>query len=134
MLNQIVLVGRLTRAPELRYTPDNTPVCTIRLAVNRDRGEITDFVDVVAWRQTAEFVNKYFDKGNMIVVTGRLQMRDWQDKDGNKRTTAEVVADRVYFAESRKTDAAPPAPERPANRAQGSRSLTMRTPANCRFN
>lgn len=114
-------MGRLTKDPELRYTPDNTPVCTIRIAVNRDRGEATDFIDVVAWRQTGEFVSKYFDKGSMIVATGRLQMRDWTDKDGNKRTTAEVVADRVYFAESRRSDAAPTArgDERPIDVTPG---------------
>ena len=109
MLNHIVLMGRLTRDPELRYTQSQIPVASFRIAVDRDfgRGEDrqTDFIDVVAWRSTGEFVNKYFHKGSMIVVSGRLQMRDWQDKDGNRRTSAEVVADNVYFGESAKRDA-----------------------------
>ncbi|HIT30558.1 MAG TPA: single-stranded DNA-binding protein [Candidatus Scatomorpha stercoravium] len=108
MLNHIVLMGRLTRDPELRYTQSQIPVASFRIAVDRDfgRGEDrqTDFIDVVAWRSTGEFVNKYFHKGSMIVVSGRLQMRDWQDKDGNRRTSAEVVADNVYFGESAKRD------------------------------
>ena len=106
MLNHIVLMGRLTRDPELRYTQSQIPVASFRIAVDRDfgRGEDrqTDFIDVVAWRSTGEFVNKYFHKGSMIVVSGRLQMRDWQDKDGNKRTSAEVVADNVYFGDSKR--------------------------------
>ena len=104
MLNHIVLMGRLTRDVELRYTQSQIPVASFRIAVDRDfgRGEEkqTDFIDVTAWRQTAEFVSKYFQKGRMIVVSGRLQMRDWTDKDGNKRTSAEVVADNVYFGDS----------------------------------
>lgn len=108
MLNHIVLMGRLTRDPELRYTSSNVPVASFRIAVDRDfgRGENgekqTDFIDVVAWRQTGEFVSKYFAKGSMAVVSGRLQMRDWTDRDGNKRTSAEVVADNVYFGDSKK--------------------------------
>ena len=106
MLNHIVLMGRLTRDPELRYTQSQIPVASIRIAVDRDfgRGEErqTDFIDVTAWRQTAEFVSKYFQKGRMIVVSGRLQMRDWTDKDGNKRRSAEVVADNVYFGDSKR--------------------------------
>ena len=108
MLNHIVLMGRLTRDPELRYTQSQIPVASFRIAVDRDfgRGEDrqTDFIDVVAWRSTGEFVNKYFHKGSMIVVSGRLQMRDWQDKDGNKRTSAEVVADNVYFGDSNRRE------------------------------
>ena len=108
MLNHIVLMGRLTRDPELRYTQSQIPVASMRIAVDRDfnRGEErqTDFIDIVAWRHTAEFVSKYFHKGSMIVVSGRLQMRDWTDKDGNKRTSAEVVADNVYFGESARRD------------------------------
>ncbi len=108
MLNHIVLMGRLTRDPELRYTQSQIPVASMRIAVDRDfgRGEDrqTDFIDIVAWRQTAEFVSKYFHKGSMMVVSGRLQMRDWTDKDGNKRTSAEVVADNVYFGESARRD------------------------------
>ena len=109
MLNHIVLMGRLTRDPELRYTQSQLSVTSFRIAVDRDYGRTgeerqTDFIDIVAWRQTAEFVNKYFHKGSMIVVSGRLQMRDWQDKDGNRRTSAEVVADNVYFGESARRD------------------------------
>ena len=110
MLNHIVLMGRLTRDPELRYTASNVPVASFRIAVDRDfgRGENgekqTDFIDVVAWRQTGEFVSKYFTKGSMAVVSGRLQMRDWTDRDGNKRTSAEVVADNVYFGDSKRRD------------------------------
>ncbi|MBR6113729.1 MAG: single-stranded DNA-binding protein [Oscillospiraceae bacterium] len=110
MLNHIVLMGRLVRDPELRYTSANVPVASVRIAVDRDfgRGEggerQADFIDVVAWRQTGEFVSKYFTKGSMIVVSGRLQMRDWTDRDGNKRTSAEVVADNVYFGDSKRRE------------------------------
>ena len=109
MLNQIVLMGRLVRDPELRYTQSQTPVASFRIAVDReytgrDGGERqADFIDIVAWRQSAEFVHKYFTKGSMVIVTGRLQMRDWTDKEGNKRTSAEVVADRVMFGESKRS-------------------------------
>jgi single-strand DNA-binding protein len=108
MLNHITLMGRLTRDPELRYTQSGTPVASFSLAVDRDfssrdGGERqTDFIDIVAWRQTGEFVSKYFTKGSMAVVSGRLQIRDWQDKDGNKRRSAEVVAENVYFGESKR--------------------------------
>ena len=108
MLNHIVLMGRLTKDPELRYTGSQIPVASFRLAVDRDFGnretgeKQADFIDVVAWRQTGEFVSKYFTKGRMAVVSGRLQMRDWQDRDGNKRTSYEVVADNVYFGDSNK--------------------------------
>ena len=108
MLNKIFLMGRLARDPELRRTQSGTPVVSFRLAVDRDfkdkaTGErSTDWIDVVAWRQTAEFVSRYFTKGRMAVVEGRLQMRDWTDKEGNKRTTAEVVADNVYFGDSKR--------------------------------
>ena len=103
MLNRIILMGRLARDPELRHTQTGTPVASFRLAVDRDfkdktTGEkATDWIDVVAWRQTAEFVSRFLTKGRMAVVEGRLQMRDWTDRDGNKRTSAEVVADNVYF-------------------------------------
>ena len=111
MLNHIVIMGRLTRDPELRYTQSQIPVASFRVAVDRDfgRGEErqTDFIDCVAWRSTGEFVSKYFQKGSMAVVSGRLQMRDWTDKDGNKRTSAEVVADNVYFSESKRRDGDP---------------------------
>lgn len=106
MLNKIFIMGRLTRDPELRRTQSGTPVTSFSLAVDRDfksqSGEKeTDFIDVVAWRSTAEFVAKYFTKGRMAVVEGRLQIRDWQDRDGNKRRSAEVIADNVYFGDSR---------------------------------
>lgn len=109
MLNHIVVMGRLTRDPELRRTGSGIAVTSFTLAVDRDfsskdSGEKeTDFIDIVAWRQTGEFVSKYFSKGRMAVVSGRLQIRGWTDKDGNKRRTAEIVADNVYFGDS-KTD------------------------------
>ncbi len=111
MLNKIFLMGRLTRDPELRRTQSGTAVASFSLAVDRDfkdkeTGErATDFIDVVAWRQTGEFVSRYFTKGRMAVVEGRLQIRSWTDKDGNNRRTAEVVADQVYFGDSKKDDA-----------------------------
>ncbi len=110
MLNHIVIMGRLTRDPEIRYTQSQTPVVSFTVAVDRDFGgrdggeKQTDFIDCVAWRSTAEFVSKYFHKGSMTVVSGRLQIRDWQDRDGNKRRSAEIVADNVYFGESRRRD------------------------------
>lgn len=110
MLNHIIIMGRLTRDPELRNTQSQTPVASFTLAVdrdfaNRDSGERqTDFIDCVAWRQTGEFVSKYFTKGGMAVVSGRLQLRDWTDRDGNKRRSAEVVADNVYFGESKRRE------------------------------
>ena len=105
MLNRIVIMGRLTRDPELRRTQNGTSVTSVRLAVDRDfksqdGTKQADFFDVVAWRQTAEFVSKYFTKGRMAIVEGRLQSRDWQDKDGNKRTSIEIVADNFYFGDS----------------------------------
>ena len=110
MLNKIFIMGRLTRDPELRRTNSGTAVTSFTLAVDRDFKNAdgtkeTDFVDCVVWRQTAEFVSKYFSKGRMAVVEGRLQMRDWQDKDGNKRRNAEVIADNVYFGDSRSDNA-----------------------------
>ena len=110
MLNHIVIMGRLTRDPELRYTQSQTPVASFTLAVDRDFGgrdggeKQTDFIDCVAWRQTAEFVSKYFTKGSMAVVSGRLQIRDWSDRDGGKRRSAEVVVDNMYFGESKRRD------------------------------
>ena len=109
MLNHIDLMGRLTRDPELRYTQSGTPVASFRLAVDRDFGnketgeKQTDFIDIVAWRTTGEFAAKYFVKGSLVAVSGRLQMRDWTDKEGNKRTGAEVVAENVYFGESKRS-------------------------------
>lgn len=110
MLNHIVLMGRLTRDPELRRTGSGVAVASFTLAVDRDYAaqgaeKETDFVDIVAWRNTAEFVSKYFTKGRMAVVTGRLQIRNWQDKEGNKRRSAEVVADNVYFGDSKRDSA-----------------------------
>ena len=108
MLNRIIIMGRLARDPELRHTQTGTPVATFRLAVDRDfkdknTGErATDWIDVVAWRGTGEFVSRYLAKGRLAVVEGRLQMREWTDKDGNRRTTAEVVAENVYFGDSRR--------------------------------
>ena len=110
MLNRIILMGRLTRDPELRHTQTGTPVASFSLAVDRDfkdktTGEkSTDFIDIVAWRQTAEFVSRFFTKGRMAVVEGRLQIRDWTDKDGGKRRSAEVVVDNVYFGESKRRE------------------------------
>ncbi len=108
MLNHIVIMGRLTRDPELRRTGSGIAVASFSVAVDRDFGgrdggeKETDFIDCVAWRQTGEFVSKYFTKGRMIVVSGRLQIRSWTDKEGNKRRTAEVVADNCYFGDSKR--------------------------------
>ena len=108
MLNHITIMGRLTRDPELRRTGSGIAVASFSVAVDRDFGgrdggeKETDFIDCVAWRQTGEFVSKYFTKGRMIVVSGRLQMRNWTDKDGNKRRSAEIVADNVYFGDSKR--------------------------------
>ena len=106
MLNHIVLMGRLTADPELKRTPNNVAVTTFTLAVERDfktqdGSKETDFFSIVAWRNTAEFVSKYFSKGRMAAVEGRLQTRKYQDKDGNNRTVTEVVADNVYFGDSK---------------------------------
>ncbi len=108
MLNKVFIMGRLTCDPELRRTQSGTSVASFALAVDRDfkdkaTGErSTDFIDVVAWRQTAEFVSRYFTKGRMAVVEGRLQIRDWTDKEGGKRRSAEVIADQVYFGDSKR--------------------------------
>ena len=107
MLNKIFIMGRLTRDPELRRTQNGTAVAGFALAVDRDYKNAdgtkeTDFIEVVAWRSSAEFVSKYFTKGRMAIVEGRLQIRDWTDKDGNKRRNAEVVANNVYFGDSKK--------------------------------
>ena len=110
MLNHITIMGRLTRDPELRRTGSGIAVASFTVAVDRDFGgrdggeRETDFIDCVAWRQTGEFVSKYFTKGSMIVVSGRLQIRNWNDKEGNKRRSAEVVADNVYFGESKRSN------------------------------
>ena len=108
MLNTSTIMGRLTKDPELRRTGSGVAVTSFTLAVDRDFSDRTtgeketDFIDCVAWRSTAEFVQKHFTKGKMAVVTGRLQSRNWTDKDGNKRRTAVIVADRVYFGDSKK--------------------------------
>lgn len=108
MLNHIVIMGRLTRDPELRRTGTGVAVASFRVAVDRDfvskdGGERkADFIDCVAWRQTGEFISKYFTKGRMIIVDGRLEMRDWTDKDGNKRTSAEIVVANAYFGDSKR--------------------------------
>ena len=131
MLNHITIMGRLTRDPELRRTGSGVAVANFTVAVDRDfsgkdSGEKeTDFIDCVAWRQAGEFVSKYFTKGRMIVVSGRLQIRSYTDKDGNKRRNAEVVADNVYFGDSKKEETsgdnygggynAPAMPEVPAS-------------------
>ena len=110
MLNHIVIMGRLTRDPELRRTGSGLAVASFSVAVqrdfpNKDTGEKeVDYIDCIAWRQTGEFVSKYFTKGSLIVVSGRLQIRSWTDKDGNTRKTAEIVADQVYFGESKKKE------------------------------
>ena len=108
MLNHIVLMGRLTRDPELRHAGSGVAVASFALAVDRDfqskdsQEKSVDFIDIVAWRNTAEFVSKYFTKGRMAVVSGRLQIRNWTDKEGNKRRSAEVLADNVYFGDSKR--------------------------------
>lgn len=107
-LNRCIFMGRLTKDPELRHTQQGTAVTSFTIAVDRDFDkETTDFIDCVAWRNTAEFVSKYFGKGRMIAVSGSLQMRDWTDKDGNKRRNAEIIADSVYFADSKNSNADP---------------------------
>lgn len=123
MLNHITIMGRLTRDVELRQTTSGIPVANFAIAVDRDRKDAngereTDFVNIVAWRNTAEFAAKYFSKGRMAVVSGRLQIRNWTDNSGNKRTIAEVVAENIYFGDSKKDDSAPayntPAYNKPA--------------------
>lgn len=109
MLNHITIMGRLTRDPELRKTQNDISVTSFVLAVDRDRksqnGEKeTDFIEVVAWRGTADFVCKYFTKGRMAVVDGRLQIRDWEDRDGNKRRSAEIIAENIYFGDSKRSE------------------------------
>ena len=124
MLNRIIIMGRLTRDPDLRHTQSGTAVASFTLAVDRDfknkqSGEKeTDFIDVVAWRQTGEFVSRYFTKGRMAVVEGRLQVRDWTDKDGNKRRSAEVIADNVYFGDSKRDGEASADPGVPSGEDQ----------------
>ena len=135
MLNHITIMGRLTRDPELRRTGSGIAVASFTLAVDRDFGgrdggeRETDFIDCVAWRQTGEFVSKYFTKGRMAVVSGRLQIRNWTDKDGNKRRTAEVVADNVYFGDSRRDGDTGSTYSAPAAPAFGGYSAPASSPA-----
>ena len=135
MLNHITIMGRLTRDPELRRTGSGIAVASFTLAVDRDFGgrdggeRETDFIDCVAWRQTGEFVSKYFTKGRMAVVSGRLQIRNWTDKDGNKRRTAEVVADNVYFGDSRRDGDSGSSYSAPAAPAFGGYSAPASSPA-----
>ena len=113
MLNKVILMGRLTRDPELRHTQNNIPVASFRLAVDRGfradpnnpQQQTADFIDIVSWQQQAEFVSKWFHKGQLVAVVGRLQQRDWKDRDGNNRTSFEVVASEVHFAEKRSESA-----------------------------
>lgn len=105
-MNQVQLIGRLTREPELKQTQQGTPVTTFTLAVDRRfRKDAVDFIDIVAWRSTAEFAAKYFRKGKRVAVTGSIQVRRWDDKDGNKRKAVEVVADSVEFADGKDQNA-----------------------------
>ena len=128
MLNHITIMGRLTRDPELRRTGSGIAVASFTVAVDRDfasreSGEReTDFIDCVAWRQTGEFVSKYFTKGRMAVVEGRLQIRDWTDRDGGKRRSAEVIADNVYFGDSKRDSGADSYGSAPAYGAPMSRA------------
>ena len=107
MLNKAIVMGRMVRDPELRYTPTNTPVCSFTLAVERSyapqgQERETDFIDIVAWRHTAEFVSKYFRKGQLVAAEGKLQGRKWKDKFEQNRVSFEIIADEVFFAESRR--------------------------------
>ena len=113
MLNHIVTMGRLTRDPELRHTQSGLPVCSFSIACDRDYKDSngnreTDFIDVVAWRNTAEFVSKYFAKGRMMAAEGRLQLRDWVDREQNKRRSAEIQVSSAYFADSKSKEQEPP--------------------------
>ena len=131
MLNQIVLQGRLVKDPELRHTPGGVPVAGFTLAVDRDfkdrqTGEReTDFIDVVAWRQAGEFAARHFTRGRMAVVEGRLQLRVWQDRDGNRRRSPEVVAERLYFGDSPRPEAMERRDAHPSAAGAGGASLTV---------
>ena len=141
MLNHIVIMGRLTRDPELRRTQSGTAVTTISVAVDRDyqsrdtQEKQTDFIDVVAWRSTAEFISKYFTKGRMIVVEGSLQSRKWTDKNGQNRTSWEVQANNVYFGDSKRDNqgggdyAAPSYGSQPYNQSYASPAQSYTAPA-----
>ena len=133
MLNRIILSGRLTRDPELRRTQSGIPVASFSLAVNRDfkdkaTGETpVDFIDIVAWRHTGEFAANYFAKGSMAVVEGRLQIRDWTDREGGRRRTAEVVASNIYFGAPPRKRAPPPPPRTPMRPRRRQSLMLMRT-------
>ena len=101
MLNNINIIGRLTKEPEIRHTQSGKTVASFSIACDRDRGDDTDFFEVVAWQGTAEFIEKYFHKGSMVVINGRLQQRTWE-QDGKRRSTVEILAEHVYFGESKK--------------------------------
>ena len=131
MLNRAILMGRLVADPELRQTPNGISVCSFTIAIDRnyakDRERQADFIDIVAWRQSAEFVSRYFAKGKMIIVEGSIQTRLYEDKNGNKRKAVEVVANHVEFGESRKSsenryDAPPPPAEPPVGYSSGSQA------------
>lgn len=108
MLNCITVGGRLTKSPELRRTSEGTAVCSFTIACDRDyQKDEVDFFDIVAWRSTAEFAEKYLDKGRLVTIVGRLQIREWTDKNGSKRRSAEIVADHIYFGDSKKDNSAP---------------------------
>lgn len=121
MLNRVELMGRMVRDPEVRYTQDNTPVCSFTIAVDRDFSKDesgqkkVDFVDCVSFSKTAEYIGKSFVKGRMVVVAGRLQIRDWEDKNGNKRRNAEIMVENIYFADSKKSEPVPLGETRPVN-------------------
>ena len=115
MLNHIVTMGRLVRDPELRHTQSGIPVCSFTIACDRDYKDAngdkaTDFIDIVAWRNTADFVSRYFTKGRMAVIDGRFQLREWTDREGSKRRSAEIRANSVYFGDSKPQNQAAPAP------------------------
>ena len=135
MLNRAILMGRLTKDPELRYTPSNVAVTTFTLAVDRNfarQGEQrqTDFINIVAWRQTAEFVSKYFTKGQLVAVSGSIQTRTWDDNEGKRHYVTEVVADDVYFAESKRDSSGQPvaAPYQPPVAAPAAPSYQVPQP------
>jgi len=123
MLNQITIMGRLTKDPELRYTANSKPVASFTLAVDRDYtgkeggDRQTDFIPCIAWNATAEFVSKYFHKGNLAVLSGRLQLRDWTDKDGSKHRVAEVIVANIYFAEKKQEPGNAPGTQEPKAKA-----------------
>ncbi|MBQ2306326.1 MAG: single-stranded DNA-binding protein [Clostridia bacterium] len=136
-MNKVILIGRLARDPELKYTASNTAVCQFTVAVDRrfksDNQPNADFIPVVAWRQTAEFVSKYFFKGSRIAVTGQIQIRSWDDAEGKKRFATEVIADDVEFVESKRQDSGygnpAPLPEEPQTNRNSAPSKAEKAPA-----